>query len=160
MLGNNLRTSEAGISCFSVIYCILCYFYAHQLLQSVSVRWTGKQLWWQTWQKFSHGWMQCVRCQADKQTQWMQTPHPEMCETKLITSCFPFRKKGGVIISVWWWQSKNWITEENGGQAKFNVIKYMFSIKSQFWVENFKPALLIICVKVRKDWVRKKLCKE
>lgn len=36
LLGNNLRTSEAGIFYFGVIYYILCYFYAHQFLQCLN----------------------------------------------------------------------------------------------------------------------------
>lgn len=66
----------------------------------------------------------------------MQSPHPEMCGTKADHNLFSLQKKrfGDMKDDD---SAENWITEENGGQAKFNVIKCVFSIKSQVWVENY-----------------------
>lgn len=108
----------------------------------------------------SFTWMDAVFEVPSRQAQDAEPSPRNVWNYSSAQLVFPSEKKGGVIISVWWWQLQNWITEEKEGQAKFNVFKCMFSIKSQSWVENFKPGLLISCVYFRKDWVRKKLCKE
>lgn len=71
-------------------------------------------------------------------------------ELQLITT-FLFRKKAWVIVSIWWWQPQT----ESLKRVRQKLIKCVFSVKSQFWVENFKLALLIII-----EWWRKTIQRE